>query len=188
MASRSPLVPHDDATAYIALGANVGDRIGALHHAVRALGEQPGLRVVRASPVYETAAHTLSPEETQPPYLNAVVEVRASLAPEGVLAVCHRIEQAAGRDRRHERRWAPRRLDLDLLLYDARTLQTAELTLPHPRMGERRFVLVPLADLAPDAYVPAPFDATVANLLARCPDPDALRRTSHVLPAPSEST
>ncbi|HMB92578.1 MAG TPA: 2-amino-4-hydroxy-6-hydroxymethyldihydropteridine diphosphokinase, partial [Rhodothermales bacterium] len=166
--------------AYIALGANLGKRLETLRAAVRGLAAHTDISVLRASPVYETKAHTETPDETQPPYLNAVVKIETTLPPESLLAYCHDLERAAGRTRRA--RWAPRTLDLDLLLYDSERRATPELTLPHPRMAERRFVLQPLADLvAPAFYVPAPFDATVSDLLAACSDPDEPVRTEHVL-------
>ncbi len=169
-------------TAYLALGANLGDRLGALRAAVRGLAAHPAVRVLRASPVYESAAHTLRPDEAQPPYLNAVVEVATTLAPEALLALCHALEHAAGRRRR--RPWRPRTLDLDVLVYGRETHRAPGLTIPHLRMGARRFVLQPLADLAPNLYVPPPFDASVAGLLARCPDADVPTRTPHALLEP----
>ena len=168
-------------TAYIALGANLGDRLGALRAAVQGLSEHPAITVGAVSAVYETAAHTLSESEEQPPYLNAVVEICTRLGPSALLAVLHALEARAGRQRR--RRWAPRHLDLDLLLYGQITLGEPGLVVPHPRLAERRFVLQPLADLAPNLHVPAPFDSTVAALLARCPDTDRPRR----LPDPLQS-
>lgn len=169
------------APAFIALGANLGDRAANLRNAVQDLDAHPQVDVVRTSPVYETAAHTLTPGETQPPYLNAVVLVDTTLSPRALLAYCHDLERRAGRDRRREPRWAARTLDLDLLVYDDETCATPSLTLPHPRLSERRFVLVPLADLAPEIRIPPPFDATVATLLARCPDPDVPVRVGSLL-------
>ncbi|MDX1546697.1 MAG: 2-amino-4-hydroxy-6-hydroxymethyldihydropteridine diphosphokinase [Rhodothermales bacterium] len=167
------------AKAYLGLGANLGDRIGALQQAVTALREQPGILRLRASPVYESAAHTLDPEEAQPPFLNAVVEVETTLSPEALLAVAHALERAAGRTRR--RRWAPRTLDVDLLVYGAVTRSGPGIAVPHPRLGARRFVLQPLADLAPNLRVPPPFDAPAAVLLRRCPDEAPLARTPYSL-------
>ena len=135
--------------------------------------------MVKVSPVYESEAHTLAPGEQQPPYLNAVVQVRTHRTPEALLDVCRDLERAAGRRRR--RRWAPRRLDLDLLLVDEVTCATDRLTLPHPRLAERRFVLQPLHDLAPDLHVPPPFDASVDDLLYATPDLKTLHRTGHVI-------
>jgi 2-amino-4-hydroxy-6-hydroxymethyldihydropteridine diphosphokinase len=170
--------------AYIGLGANLGDRFEALRAAVRGLDATPGVDVVRASPVYTSEAHTLTPGEEQPAYLNAVVQVWTRLAPEALLDVCLALERRAGRRRR--RRWASRPLDLDLLVVNGLTRNTDRLTLPHPRLAERRFVLQPLHDLAPDLYVPLPFDATVDDLLRATPDRHALRRTDLVLWPPED--
>ncbi len=179
----------DVATAFIGLGANVGRRLAHLRFAVRRLDAHPAIRVAGTSPVYETEAHTLDPAETQPPYLNAVVRVETELPPEALLDACLQIERAAGREREAARRWAPRPLDLDLLVYEGCTRETPRLTLPHPRLAARRFVLRPWADLAPNLYVPSPFDATVQELLARCPDAAPVRRTPHELaPPPSAPT
>ena len=165
--------------AYIALGANLGERIGALRAAVEGLAAHSDIEALSASPVYEAKAHTLKPDEAQPPYLNAVVAVRTTLPPEALLAYCHDLERAAGRRRRD--RWMARTLDLDVLVYGRQTRRGPGLTLPHPHLGVRRFVLQPWADLAPNLCVPPPFDATVAELLRRCPDPDVPRRTDHRL-------
>lgn len=166
--------------AFIGLGSNLGGRVGHLRGAVRGLGDHSEIRVVRVSPVYETEPHTRG-GAPQPRYLNAAAEVATTLSPEALLAHCHRLERAAGRRREEGDVWAPRTLDLDLLVYGAEARQREGLRLPHPRLGERRFVLQPLADLAPNLYVPAPFSATVAELLARCPDPDTPVRTPHRL-------
>lgn len=165
-----------DVYAFVALGANLGDRVGALRRAVEGLGVHPQIRVEAVSPLYETPAHTLPPHAPQPPYLNAVVRLRTTLPPERLLAYAHELERAAGRVREGVPRWSPRPLDLDLLLYGRERRSGGargpdSLVLPHPRLGERRFVLRPLADLAPNFYVPPPFSTTVADLLARCPDP-----------------
>ena len=124
----------DGVTAYIALGANLGERLSTLRAAVRGLAAHTDIAVLRASLVYETKAHTPSPQETQPSYLNAVVEVTTTLSPEALLAYCHDLERAAGRTRRT--RWAARPLDLDLLLYGSETRTSSQLALPHPRLGE----------------------------------------------------
>jgi deoxyguanosine kinase len=170
--------------AFVGLGANLGDREAALRRAVGALAAAAGVEVVAASLVYEGPAHTLDPAETQPPFLNAVVELRTGLTPEALLAVLHAVERGAGRERRQ--RWAPRSLDLDLLLYDGLVNEGSEqggdtaLTLPHPRIAERRFVLQPLHDLDPALGVPGT-GRTVAELLAACPDPYPLTPTEIAL-------
>ena len=128
------------ATAYIAVGSNLGDRREHLRFAVLNL---PGVR--RLSGVYETDP-VGGPE--QGPYLNLVAEIETRMDPFELLDCCHRIEAADGRERKV--RWDARTLDLDVLLYDGVTIQSDELTIPHPRMNERRFVLAPLADIAPE--------------------------------------
>lgn len=167
-------------TAFVGLGANEGRRVEQLQTAIERLHAHPAISVEAVSPVYETEAHTLDPEDEQPPYLNAVAQLRTTLGAEALFEVCQRLERAAGRDPERPR-WAPRPLDLDLLVYDEETHQSERLTLPHPRLAERRFVLRPWADLAPNLYVPAPFDATVTELLQRSPDTSALARTDHQL-------
>ena len=167
--------PAPEAVAFVALGSNLGDRLGHLRCGVAGLSEAPGVRVDARSGVYETAAHVLVPGEAHPAFLNAVVRLRTVRSPTDLLHVLLRIEAGCGRVR--TRRWSPRTLDLDLLAYDGLALDVPGLVLPHPRLGERRFVLQPLADLAPDLYLPAPYAATVAELLRRTPDPGPVVRT-----------
>jgi 2-amino-4-hydroxy-6-hydroxymethyldihydropteridine diphosphokinase len=148
--------------AYVAAGTNLGDRWGHLALAARELRASPGARLLRASRVYETAP--MGPP--QPRYLNAALEVETALAPERLLEVLQGIERAAMR--RREVRWGPRTLDLDLLLYGDAVVRTPSLTLPHPGLISRRFVLAPLAELCPDHVVPGT-GATVAALLRAAP-------------------
>jgi 2-amino-4-hydroxy-6-hydroxymethyldihydropteridine diphosphokinase len=131
-------------TAYVALGSNLGDRRAHLRSAVEGL---PGVQ--RVSGVYETDP-VGGPE--QEPFLNCVVELDTNLGPHELLAECQRLEQAA--DRVRAVRWGPRTLDIDILLYDDLEVATPQLDIPHPRMAERRFVLQPLADLAPERCPP----------------------------------
>ena len=132
-------------TAYLGLGANLGDRHATLSTALALLAAAPEVRIARVSPVYETAAVGLV---DQPDFLNLVVELETTLAPHAILDLCLQIEQSLGRVR-HER-WGPRTIDLDVLLIGDSTLSDDRLTVPHPRLHERAFVLVPFADLAPD--------------------------------------
>lgn len=162
--------------AFVGLGANLGEREEQLAMALQALHREVGIRIVAVSPVYEGPAHTLD-DTPQPPYLNAVAEVRTTLEPDALLDTFSQLEHEAGRERRVA--WAPRPLDLDLLLYGEHVVWDDDLAVPHPRMGERRFVLQPLADLAPDLVVPG-VGLAVRDLLAQCPDPSELR----VLPQP----
>jgi 2-amino-4-hydroxy-6-hydroxymethyldihydropteridine diphosphokinase len=170
--------------AYLGLGSNEGTRLAHLQAAVDGLRRTPDVRVQAASPVYETEAHTKTPEGTQPAFLNAVLEAVVACSAEQLLARGHALERAAGRRRAATERWAPRPLDIDLLVVGDRTQRTDTLTLPHPRLAERRFVLRPWADLAPDAWVPPPFDATVQALLRACTDETGIRRTDRALTAP----
>jgi 2-amino-4-hydroxy-6-hydroxymethyldihydropteridine diphosphokinase len=130
--------------AYLALGSNLGDRLAFLQHAVDELAARDDTYVVALSRVYETDP-VGGPE--QGAYLNAVVAIDTELAPHAVLDVAHAIEASAARVRTV--RWGPRTLDVDVLLYDDVTLDDATLTIPHPRLWERDFVLVPLRDVAP---------------------------------------
>lgn len=128
--------------AYIALGSNVGDREELLRDALDLLDSHPGIAVVRASAVYETAPVGYT---DQPAFLNMAAAVRTSLAPLELLRAMLAMEQQLGRTR--DIRWGPRTIDLDLLLYGDIAMDIEELTLPHPRMMERAFVLVPLGDV-----------------------------------------
>jgi 2-amino-4-hydroxy-6-hydroxymethyldihydropteridine diphosphokinase len=138
---------------FIGLGTNLGDRLRNLAEATRRLSALPGVRLVARGPVLETAA-LLPPGErfAQPPYLNTVVELETRLAPQALLASLLEVERAMGR--RRSTRWAPRVIDLDLLLMGAQVLEEPGLTLPHPGLARRRFVLEPLAALAPDLVPP----------------------------------
>jgi 2-amino-4-hydroxy-6-hydroxymethyldihydropteridine diphosphokinase len=133
------------ARAYLALGSNLGDRAAHLQQAIDQLARRDDIEVVAVSGVYATDP-VGGPEQGE--YLNAVVAVDTTLAPHPLLHVAQAIEQAASRER--SVRWGPRTLDVDLLLHDDSTIDDAELTVPHPRMWERDFVLVPLRDVAPE--------------------------------------
>ena len=165
----------DAVTAFLGLGANEGDRLEALSTAVALLDATEGIVVDAASPVYETEAHVLSGQPPQPDHLNAVIALRTTFLPAILLQRLRALERAAGRDPAASR-WSPRPLDLDLLLYGAAVIDTEQLGVPHPRLTLRRFVLQPLADLAPDLIVPG-LGTSVADLLARCPDTARLART-----------
>ncbi|GAB4090429.1 2-amino-4-hydroxy-6-hydroxymethyldihydropteridine diphosphokinase [Hydrogenophaga soli] len=131
--------------AHVALGANLGDAALTLAQALDALAQTPGVRLLKASSLYRTAPI----DSSGPDYLNAVAEVDTQLTAPALLAVLQAIEHTHGRERPY--RNAPRTLDLDLLRYGSATIDSPTLTVPHPRMAERAFVLVPLAEIAPHA-------------------------------------
>ena len=136
-------------TAYVAIGANLGDARQAVEDAIGALGRLPQSRLVARSSLYRTAPV----DAGGPDFINAVVALDTDLAPHDLLAKLQAIETASGRERPY--RNAPRTLDLDLLMHGDRVLDTPTLTLPHPRMHQRAFVLVPLAEIAPDRVTAA---------------------------------
>jgi 2-amino-4-hydroxy-6-hydroxymethyldihydropteridine diphosphokinase len=155
--------------AYIGLGSNLGDRAANLRRAAMALRALLG--PLRASRVYETAPRL---DLDQPPFLNAVVEARASFPPEALLNLLLGVEATLGRQRDLARPKGPRVIDLDLLLYGDHLQQSDRLTLPHPGLAHRRFVLAPLRELAP-ALAPPGLGATIDALWARCDDDGDLR-------------
>ena len=135
--------------AYIALGANLGDPATTVLAAFAALANLPESRVLHCSSLYRTAPVGLA---DQPEFINAVAKLETTLAPEALLDALHEIEQRFGRVRAE--RNGPRTLDLDLLLYDDQFIDLPRLTLPHPRLHLRAFVLQPLAEIAPDLAIP----------------------------------
>lgn len=137
-------------TAYLALGANLGDREVNLRVALERLNDSTDVAVARVSNFLENPAVGGPPDS--PPFLNAVAEIRSKLPPGELLHRLFEIERSLGRSRREK--WEPRVIDLDLLLYSDQIIQTDELTVPHPLMHERRFVLEPLAEIAPHIVHP----------------------------------
>jgi 2-amino-4-hydroxy-6-hydroxymethyldihydropteridine diphosphokinase len=146
--------------AYVGLGSNLGDRRAHLDAAVKALG------ATKVSRYLETPA-LLAPGDTraQPPYLNAVAQVQTELEPRALLERLREIERSQGRPSERAK-WQSRTLDLDLLLFGDRVVDEPGLTVPHPELHKRRFVLEPLAELAPDVLHPV-LKVTVGQLLAR---------------------
>lgn len=149
-------------TAYIAMGANVGDRRGNISDALKRLGETEGVSVIRVSELIEAAA--VGGPEGAPAFLNGAAEVRATLGPEALLSRLLEIERQLGRERREK--WGPRTIDLDLLLYGDQVIDQPGLTVPHPLMHERAFVLRPLAQIAPEVLHPL-LKLTIQQLLDR---------------------
>ncbi|MCY2995205.1 MAG: 2-amino-4-hydroxy-6-hydroxymethyldihydropteridine diphosphokinase [Planctomycetota bacterium] len=137
-------------TCLIALGSNLGDRCVVLTEAIRQLASHPDIHLLARSDWFRT--QPVGGPAGQGEFVNAAVRVETSLAPESLWEVLHHLEQLMGRQRRE--RWAARRVDLDLLLYGDRVLQTPQLTIPHPRMAFRRFVLEPAAQVAPEMRHP----------------------------------
>lgn len=136
-------------TAYVALGANLGDPAATVLAAFAALANLPESRVVRSSSLYRTAPIGIT---EQPEFVNAVAELETTLAPETLLDALFDIEERFGRIRADKN--GPRTLDLDLLLYNDQLIELPRLTLPHPRLHLRAFVLQPLAEIAPDLAIP----------------------------------
>ena len=147
--------------AFIALGSNLGDPGSKVRQGFAALAELPQTRLVTASSLYRSAALG---HADQPDFVNAVAQLSTGLAPQALLAALLAVEQRFGRERSF--RNAPRTLDLDLLLYDAQTIDEPGLVVPHPRMHERAFVLAPLVEIAPACVIPGRGPA--ADWLARC--------------------
>ena len=136
-------------TAYIALGANLGNAAATLRQAVASINSMPSCRVIKTSSLYKTAPlETLPGYGTGGDYINSVVAIETTLPAPILLQHLQQIELAAGRQRPYTN--APRTLDLDLLLYGSGSIDSANLTVPHPRMWQRAFVLVPLAEVAPE--------------------------------------
>lgn len=148
-------------TAYLGLGGNLGDREATLAAAIDELRATAGVHVTRVSSLYETPPWGPVP---QGPYLNACVAIETTFSARALLDLCLTIEKHHGRERLV--RWGPRTLDIDLLLYGEATIDEPGLIVPHPRMAERAFVLVPLAEIAPDLVIGG---IAIATLLARLP-------------------
>ena len=168
------------ATAWLALGGNLGNAQQTVLDAIQSISRTPHITLQAASSLYRSAPF----EASGPDFINAVVQVSTTLAPHALLAVCQHIENAAGRQRPY--RNAPRTLDIDILLYgdvgntgntgnagragNATVINTPALTLPHPRMYQRAFVLLPLAEIAPQHVTPAQLQAVADQPIARLPN------------------
>jgi 2-amino-4-hydroxy-6-hydroxymethyldihydropteridine diphosphokinase len=162
------------ASAIIALGGNVGDVRATFEKAIADVCALAKAVLLARSSDYKTPPWG---ETDQPSFINACIVIETSLAPLALLATLQGIEQAFGRDRAKEGRWGPRPLDLDLIAYDDVTMEQPELTLPHPRLFERAFVLVPLTEISPDRLIAgrrvgAALADVVCEGIARLPDRD----------------
>ena len=155
--------------ALLAFGGNVGDARATLDRAVRDFCDGAAVRLLARSADYRTPPWGV---EAQPPFINLCIKVATALSPHALLDRAHAVERVFGRDRTNEVRWGPRTADIDLLAYDELTLNDPDLTLPHPRLLERAFVLVPLADIVPDQVI---HGITVRDALARL-DPRGIER------------
>ncbi len=155
------LPPGREVFAFLGLGSNVGDRLAHLQAGVDHLHAQRGVRVDEVSSIYETAP-VGGPEQDD--YLNMAARVATTRSPRGLLRACHLAERA--RQRTRTVRWGPRTLDVDILLYDDRRIATRRLQVPHPRLTERPFALVPLIEVAPGAALPD--GRSLVRVLAAC--------------------
>ena len=148
---------------FIALGSNIAPRLGYLTQAIERLQQEPSINHIKKSAVYETEPVGLVDQDR---FLNMVVELETNLEPEELLNTCQNIERILGRKR--EVRWGPRTVDLDILLYNQEQMATDRLTVPHPRLQERAFVLVPLVELCPSLYIRG-LGQTASQLLTTLP-------------------
>lgn len=157
------------ATVYVSLGSNLGDRLKSIKRALTEIEESPRVLVNKLSPVYET--QPVGPQN-QSWFLNQVIEIQTSLDPGSLLEFLSAIENHMGRKREVES--GSRNIDLDILLYEDRIVDTDRLVIPHPRMHQRKFVLIPLSQIAPDVYHPV-LGKSARRLLEGCKDDSLVR-------------
>lgn len=157
------------AQAYLAFGGNVGDSRAILDRAVTQLCDGKDVRLIKRSADYRTPPWGF---KYQPPFVNLCIKVETTLAPRDLLARAQDVELQLGRDRAHEKRWGPRTADIDIIAYGNLTLDELGLTVPHPRLFERAFVLLPLVEIAPDLVIAG---RTVRQALAGV-DPAGIQR------------
>lgn len=151
---------------YIGIGSNLGDRRANHREVIQRLGELPETRLMRASSLYESEPHG----DAKTWFVNSVIEVQTELSPSDLLKRLKTIETTMGRKRVKGKRWGSRVIDLDILLYDQEIVQTRTLKIPHPEMHKRRFVLLPLCELAPHLSH-ASLGSTISQILANVDDP-----------------
>ncbi len=171
LADRLDADPPDAVEAVLAIGANLGDPQATLRAAVTDLDRLPGIQVMEVSPLARTTA--VGGPEDQPDYLNAVLVVHTTLSPRGLLRATQAVENAHGRVR--DERWGPRTLDVDIIKYGTLVADADDLTIPHPRAHERAFVLVPWAEVQPDALLPGLGGGPVQQLADTAPDRSGIR-------------
>ena len=147
---------------FLGLGSNIGNREENIKTAIRNLSQNPNVTVIHSSSLYETEPIGYM---EQPSFLNAVVQIESSLSPQAILTICQEIETQMGRERTIH--WGPRNIDIDLLSCDGVIINTPNLILPHPFLAERRFVLVPLAEISQSIILD---NFTATDLLLRCKD------------------
>ncbi len=161
--------------AFLGLGGNLKNPLENFRQARQQLTKHPLINVIAGSPLYRTPP--VGGPEGQPAFLNAVLEIQTGLSAPKLLQLCRQIEDAAGRLR--DIRWGPRTLDIDLLMIDDLILHDPWLTLPHARLHQRHFVLLPLNDLAPQLYHPV-LKKTIRNLLKTLPAADGITRLNEI--------
>ncbi len=165
------------ARVFVGLGSNLGDRLDYVTRALEELKNLEGTVFKNCSSTYDTEPVGI---KAQPQFLNMVVELDSALAPRELLQKLKGIERILGREKTE--RWGPREIDLDLLYYGGEVMNDADLKLPHPEIANRRFVLVPMKEIAPD-FVDPLHKQTIAELLLCCPDTSAVRKsTQHSRP------
>ncbi|HAQ06149.1 MAG TPA: 2-amino-4-hydroxy-6-hydroxymethyldihydropteridine diphosphokinase, partial [Bacillus bacterium] len=155
--------------AYIALGSNMGDRFGYLKKAILLLEGHEKIKVVNTSSIFETDPVGYTDQDQ---FLNMAIHVLTSLKPLELLDACLRVEEETGRKR--DIRWGPRTLDLDILLYNHENIETEKLTIPHPRMSERAFVILPLIEMNPNIKLPV-MEEPLKSCLKSIPDKEGVR-------------